>query len=132
MNKCINQSESQSQNMTDLCVTCEQPYRDLNNFYDSLVQESKDGNICFDMVDAMNATRFLWSSHLCSVHHYQNTPSIVVAGIVGILVILFYAGAATIINPLNTELVQPKRLLRRRSRYGSASPGNSSPRAMRS
>ncbi|KAH7947034.1 hypothetical protein HPB52_007465 [Rhipicephalus sanguineus] len=54
----------------------------------------------------MNATRFLWSSHLCSVHHYQNTPSFVVAGVVGILVILFYAGAGTIITPLNTELVQ--------------------------
>lgn len=132
MNKCINQSEALSQNMTDLCVTCEQPYRDLNNFYNGLVQKSKDGNICFDMVDAMNATRFLWSSHLCSVHHYQNTPSFVVAGVVGLLVVLFYAGAGTLITPLNTELVQPKRLLRRRSRYGSASPGNCSPRAVRS
>ncbi|KAH8021563.1 hypothetical protein HPB51_015959 [Rhipicephalus microplus] len=118
MNKCINQSEALSQNMTDLCVTCEQPYRDLNNFYNGLVQKSKDGNICFDMVDAfkrklaeplvlqMNATRFLWSSHLCSVHHYQNTPSFVVAGVVGLLVVLFYAGAGTLITPLNTELVQ--------------------------
>lgn len=132
MNKCINQSEVQSKNITDLCVTCEPPYRDLNNFYNSLVQKSKDGNICFDMVDAMNATRFLWSSHLCSVHHYQNTPAFVVAGVVALLVTLFYGGAATIITPLNTELVQPKRLLRRRSRYGSASPGSCSPRAMSS
>lgn len=130
MNKCINQSEAQSKNLTDLCVTCEQPYRDLNNFYNSLVQKSKDGNICFDMVDAMNATRFLWSSHLCSVHHYQNAPAFVVAGVVALLVTLFYGGAATIITPLNTELVQPKRLLRRRSCYGSGSPGSYSPGAV--
>ncbi|XP_077487287.1 osteopetrosis-associated transmembrane protein 1 [Amblyomma americanum] len=128
MNKCINQSEAKSKNLTDLCIICERPYRDLNTFYNGLVQESKDGNICFDMVDAMNATRFLWSSHFCSVHHYQNAPAFVVAGVVGLLVILFYAGAGTIITPLNTELVQPKRLLRRRSRYGSTSPGSCSPK----
>lgn len=79
MNKCINQSEAvgapvpyspagietffvvflqniqQSKNSTDLCVTCEQPYKDLNSFYNSLVQKSKDGNICFDMVDAVSS-----------------------------------------------------------------------------
>ncbi|KAK8776003.1 hypothetical protein V5799_030655 [Amblyomma americanum] len=52
MNKCINQSEAKSKNLTDLCIICERPYRDLNTFYNGLVQESKDGNICFDMVDA--------------------------------------------------------------------------------
>lgn len=131
MNRCVNESEAKSKNLTDLCIICEQPYRDLNTFYNGLVQEG-DGNICFDMVDAMNATRFLWSSHFCSVHHYQNTPAFVVAGVVGLLVTLFYAGAGTIITPLNTELVQPKRLLRRRSRYGSASPGNCSPKLVSS
>lgn len=128
MNQCINQSEAESKNLTSLCLTCERPYKDLNTFYNGLVQEHKNGYICFDMVDAMNATRFLWSSHLCSVHHYENAPSFVVTGVVALLVVLFYAGAGVLISPLNTELVQPRRLLRRRSRYGSTSPGRCSPR----
>ncbi|KAG0412420.1 hypothetical protein HPB47_010431 [Ixodes persulcatus] len=105
MNECVNRSESESKNRTNLCIICDGPYRDLNRFYNGLVRASKDGNICFDMVDAMNATRMLWSSHLCSVHQYSNTPSLIVAGVVGLLVVLFYAGAGLVINPLNTELV---------------------------
>lgn len=53
----------------------------------------------------MNATHFLWSSHLCSVHQYSNTPTFLVGGVVGLLVVLFYGGIGLVINPLNTELV---------------------------
>uniref|UniRef100_A0A4D5RN18 Osteopetrosis-associated transmembrane protein 1 n=1 Tax=Ixodes scapularis TaxID=6945 RepID=A0A4D5RN18_IXOSC len=132
MNECVNRSESESKNRTNLCIICDGPYRDLNRFYNGLVRASKDGNICFDMVDAMNATHMLWSSHLCSVHQYSNTPSFIVAGVVGLLVMLFYAGAGLVINPLNTELVPPKRLFRGRMRYGSSSTSHQAPKPTQS
>ncbi|EEC04032.1 hypothetical protein IscW_ISCW003230 [Ixodes scapularis] len=80
----------------------------------------------------MNATHMLWSSHLCSVHQYSNTPSFIVAGVVGLLVVLFYAGAGLVINPLNTELVPPKRLFRGRMRYGSSSTSHQAPKPTQS
>lgn len=128
MNECVNRSESRNKNRTDLCTSCEGPYRDLNAFYDTLVQKDQASKICFDMVDAMNATHFLWSSHLCSVHQYSNTPTFLVGGVVGLLVVLFYGGIGLVINPLNTELVPPKRLFRVRSRYGSSSTTSQTPK----
>ncbi|EEC15804.1 conserved hypothetical protein [Ixodes scapularis] len=38
MNECVNRSESESKNRTNLCIICDGPYRDLNRFYNGLMR----------------------------------------------------------------------------------------------
>ncbi|XP_055713924.1 osteopetrosis-associated transmembrane protein 1 [Phlebotomus papatasi] len=86
INDCITNS-SQS----DPCLKCMSHYQKLNSFFDGIKKEKGD-QICFDLQDAMNRTRILWSVKLncCRDRAPSMLSFTIISAIVGLLPGIFY------------------------------------------
>ncbi|XP_055682207.1 osteopetrosis-associated transmembrane protein 1 [Lutzomyia longipalpis] len=75
----------------DPCLMCMGQYQKLNDFYDGIKSEKND-RICFDLQDAMNRTRILWSVKLncCRDRNSSMLTAYIIAGVVSFLPSLFY------------------------------------------
>uniref|UniRef100_A0A6B2EC58 Putative conserved secreted protein n=1 Tax=Phlebotomus kandelakii TaxID=1109342 RepID=A0A6B2EC58_9DIPT len=84
INECINGN-------SDPCLMCVGHYQKLNDFYDAIKRE-KDDQVCFDLQDAMNRTRILWSVKLncCRDRNSSMLSFYIISAVVGVLPVLFY------------------------------------------
>ncbi|TMW39570.1 hypothetical protein DOY81_015350, partial [Sarcophaga bullata] len=72
------------------CDKCKEKYMDLNSFYTSLDQHN-NGEVCFDMQDSMNRTRYKWSKELqCCLREYNTLYFSIALGITTCLTFMFY------------------------------------------
>ncbi|XP_050674017.1 osteopetrosis-associated transmembrane protein 1 isoform X1 [Leptidea sinapis] len=76
-----------------VCEKCMQNYLQLDEFYKGL---SKDGigvdSVCMDIVDSMNATRYIWSKNLncCNLRRTPEVIFLCCTGIISFLPIMYY------------------------------------------
>ncbi|KAG8238547.1 hypothetical protein J437_LFUL018074 [Ladona fulva] len=61
-----------------VCTLCREPYKKLNDFYNSLKQSSR---VCMDIVDSMNASRMEWSKDLGCKLHFEMDPYLITTAV---------------------------------------------------
>ncbi|KAM3962261.1 osteopetrosis-associated transmembrane protein 1 [Aphomia sociella] len=89
-------SKSNTNSSEEICERCMQSYLQLDIFYKSLSKDSVGlDNVCFDIIDSMNTTRFIWSKDLncCKLRKTPEVIFLVCTGIISLLPILFYVVA---------------------------------------
>ncbi|XP_026485839.2 osteopetrosis-associated transmembrane protein 1 [Vanessa tameamea] len=78
---------------TEVCNRCIQSYMQLDNFYKTLSSDSIGvDSVCMDIVDSMNATRYIWSKNLncCKLRKKPEVVFLCCAGIIAILPLIYY------------------------------------------
>ncbi|KAJ0179798.1 hypothetical protein K1T71_004389 [Dendrolimus kikuchii] len=82
-----------STNSSEVCEQCMQNYLELNNFYNNMSTDSVGlEGVCVDVVDSMNASRYIWSKTLncCKLRQSPETVFLVCTGIIASLPLIFY------------------------------------------
>lgn len=76
-----------------VCESCAKKYEQLNYNFNE-IKKTFGEFLCFDIVDAMNRTRFEWSNVLkcCKDRNTSTTAFIAVSSAIGCLPFLFYLG----------------------------------------
>ncbi|RUS70781.1 hypothetical protein EGW08_021460, partial [Elysia chlorotica] len=78
------------QNISALCKVCDDNYHRLNEHYNSM-SNSANGDVCMDVVDMMNYTRFTWSVDLnCSHRSGEAASVLIIALAVAVSPLFFY------------------------------------------
>lgn len=75
----------------DPCFACHSLYLNLNDLYTRQLEQKYNNKVCFDIQDAMNRTRYLWSKKLhCCDRVVNLTAFAAVSSVIACLPILFY------------------------------------------
>lgn len=91
--QCIQDHINPTTNSSEVCEKCMQSYIELNNFYNKLGTDSVGlEGICMDIVDYMNATRYIWSKNLncCKLRQSPQIIFLICTGIIGFLPLIYY------------------------------------------
>lgn len=88
------------------CTACLPAYSSLNDYFDSI-----DVDICMDVTDTMNHTRYEWS-HMFKCHpKFIRAEDIFVPFVIGfIIVVAFYVGARLKKNTVHVRILKQKRM----------------------
>lgn len=99
------------QNKSIICSECLAPYKNLNDFYNTLKYSNESGRVCMDIVDSMNASRMEWSKDLgCKFHPGTDLPLILSASFASLMPIIFYFLAKKYSTKIETRLLEQSRL----------------------
>ncbi|XP_008297462.1 osteopetrosis-associated transmembrane protein 1 [Stegastes partitus] len=94
-------------NHTELCKSCKNTYRGLNELYGGM---EKNHTLCIDIEDAMNMTRRLWSKNFnCSFPREETVAVIAVSSFMVFLPIIFYLSSFLHSEQKKRKLIHPKR-----------------------
>nr|XP_006626098.2 PREDICTED: osteopetrosis-associated transmembrane protein 1 [Lepisosteus oculatus] len=103
---CFDKYEQQG-NQSVVCKECKTTYRGLNDLYNRM---EKNQTVCFDIEDAMNITRRLWSKNFnCSFPREEIVPVIAVSSFMLFLPIIFYLSSFLHSEQKKRRLILPKR-----------------------
>ncbi|GFS09490.1 osteopetrosis-associated transmembrane protein 1-like [Elysia marginata] len=82
--------DTKNDNISVLCKVCNENYQNLNDHYNGM-SNSANGDVCMDVVDMMNYTRFTWSVDLNCSHRSGDAASVVIITLaVAISPLFFY------------------------------------------
>ncbi|XP_030628414.1 osteopetrosis-associated transmembrane protein 1 [Chanos chanos] len=94
-------------NQSELCKECKAIYKELNEVYSTMEQNSK---LCIDIEDAMNVTRQSWSKmYNCSYSREETVPVIAVSSFMIFLPVIFYLSSFLHSEQKKRKLIHPKR-----------------------
>ncbi|CAD5116439.1 DgyrCDS5326 [Dimorphilus gyrociliatus] len=96
-----------------VCSHCNQQYTALNKLYEDLAEDT--GEICMDIVDAVNRTRQRWSKdYKCSIRKRDHVAVIIISVIFALIPVVFYP--AVYIHSSKKETDLNRRNVRQQSR----------------
>lgn len=97
----------QQGNHTELCKSCKNTYRTVNELYGRM---EKNQTMCIDIEDAMNITRKMWSKTFnCSFPREETVPVIAVSSFMLFLPIIFYLSSFLHSEQKKRKLIHPQR-----------------------